>query len=887
MTSISTPFRVVSGHRLAGATLIVLGLVVMAGWLARLPSVVRLVPDYAPMVFNTALSFVLAGSALLLFFRAGLARFRAGLAAALVAMGTAVIAEHVLGLNLGIDQQPLHAWLHDANPAPGRMSGGTATAFLLAGSALLVSARRTGWAPRAAYVLTAAVGAIGVLGIAGYVVNAHLLFPDYPFAGVALHTAIGLLVLAAGLHSTWRSAWGERPLFRRDDDRIAFVGAAVLVTVALGAGLATFAILQGRVQTLVRDGLLAEQARRAEMFLDLLELREANARIAATRPAATRNLRVIHAGRDDGSHIENIRAVAESFVSQGFSAISYLDVDGKVVASAGAFAGEPQLAVRLSTRSSAELSWVSGFVLRHRLPVRDAAGAAGEVVTEQPLPALTRLAEKAPGAGRTWDMGLCERREERLACFPQRLNPRAFSTPLVNAADEALPMTRALRGETATIITRDYRSQNVVAAYGPVGDVGLGMVVKVDTAEVFLPIRQQLEIALGLLLALVAAGTVLLRSRVRPLATKVVEAEQRYRAVAETASDAIISADARGNVAYVNEAAHRIFGYAAGEMLGRPLTTLMPAAHRDAHRAGMARFLASGEARIIGKTVELTAQRRDGSTFPMEISVASWKTDEGVFFTAILRDIAHRKLAQEELDRRSAQLEAANKELEAFSYSVSHDLRAPLRHIAGYADLLKEDASALDDTGRRYLGVIVDSVRRMGRLIDDLLEFSRMGRVDLRRERVDMDRLAVEARDALQRELAPGRSVEWRLGALGTVRGDAATLRQVWVNLLSNALKYTRGRDPARIEVSARREEGEMRFFVTDNGAGFDMRYADKLFGVFQRLHRQEEFEGTGVGLANVRRIVARHGGRTWAEGRPGEGATFHFSIPDSLEEDR
>ena len=235
---------------------------------------------------------------------------------------------------------------------------------------------------------------------------------------------------------------------------------------------------------------------------------------------------------------------------------------------------------------------------------------------------------------------------------------------------------------------------------------------------------------------------------------------------------------------------------------------------------------------------------------------------------------------EERVRERTGQLEIANKELEAFSYSVSHDLRAPLRHVDGFVDLLrKQSAEKLDERGRRYLDIIAASARQMGTLIDDLLVFSRMSRGDLRRAKVASESLVHEVRDALQGEIH-GRIV-WKVDSLPQVEADTAMFRQVWANLIGNAIKYSRTRDPAEIEIGCTDSgNGEFVFFVRDNGVGFDMQYVDKLFGVFQRLHRADEFEGTGIGLANVRRIVSRHGGRTWAEGRVDGGATFFFSLP-------
>jgi light-regulated signal transduction histidine kinase (bacteriophytochrome) len=230
---------------------------------------------------------------------------------------------------------------------------------------------------------------------------------------------------------------------------------------------------------------------------------------------------------------------------------------------------------------------------------------------------------------------------------------------------------------------------------------------------------------------------------------------------------------------------------------------------------------------------------------------------------------------------RTAQLESANKELEAFSYSVSHDLRAPLRHIDGFTEMLrKESEHSLSPSGQRYLGIISNAAKRMGALIDDLLIFSRMGRSELRRATVNTDSLVADVLRDMAQDFE-GRQIEWDIGSLPDVYGDPAMLKQVWVNLISNAVKYSRHRSPAKIKISGRKNEaGELEFSVQDNGAGFDMKYAAKLFGVFQRLHQNEEFEGTGIGLANVRRIISRHGGRTWAEGEVDHGATFSFTLP-------
>ncbi|BCA55381.1 putative Sensor histidine kinase [Nitrospira sp. KM1] len=248
----------------------------------------------------------------------------------------------------------------------------------------------------------------------------------------------------------------------------------------------------------------------------------------------------------------------------------------------------------------------------------------------------------------------------------------------------------------------------------------------------------------------------------------------------------------------------------------------------------------------------------------------------------IHHDITARRRVAAELQRRGEQLQAANKELEAFSYSVSHDLRAPLRHIDGYASLLSKAAGpSLNEKAQRYLQTISDSAKQMGQLIDDLLVFSRMGRQEMLRTTVNLNQLVKSVIHDLRLDLQ-AKTISWTIGSLPDVPGDPAMLRQVYANLLSNAVKFTATRETPKIEIGAvaAAAPGEIELFVKDNGVGFDMQYVNKLFGVFQRLHRNDEFEGTGIGLANVRRIVHRHGGKTWAEGAIDQGATFRFSLP-------
>lgn len=327
-------------------------------------------------------------------------------------------------------------------------------------------------------------------------------------------------------------------------------------------------------------------------------------------------------------------------------------------------------------------------------------------------------------------------------------------------------------------------------------------------------------------------------------------------------------------------------GYTRAEVVGRMR-------HHDLHTPqSLQRYIATfAEFKKCGvlNNVEFEYLRKDGSILPVSLNATAIWDAQGNFLRSrtSVYDISDRKQAEQEilklnasLEQRARELQASNQELESFSYSVSHDLRAPLRAIDGFALMLEEDyVEPLDDEGKRLLAVIRDNSRKMGTLIDDLLALSRLGRQRMACQPVMMEPLVREvAQEALAAQQPTTAQID--IGPLPAVAGDRTLLRQVWMNLIANALKYSGRVAQPHIEISATREDSEVIYRIRDNGAGFDMQYAGKLFGVFQRLHRADEFHGTGVGLAIVRRLVERHGGRTWAEGKPNEGATFYFAMP-------
>jgi PAS domain S-box-containing protein len=349
--------------------------------------------------------------------------------------------------------------------------------------------------------------------------------------------------------------------------------------------------------------------------------------------------------------------------------------------------------------------------------------------------------------------------------------------------------------------------------------------------------------------------------------------------------DTIFVRDMNDIISYWNRGAEELYGWKPEEAIGRQSHELTRTEFPIPIEEVRAELLHTG--RWEG---ELQKSKADGS----RVVVASrWslRQDEQGRPVAILEtnnDITERKRREQdihnlnlELAKRSTELESINKELEAFAYSISHDLRAPLRHMAGYTELLQKKVSSIvDEKSNHYIAMILDSAKRMGNLIDDLLAFSRIGRAQTKKTRFDLKQLVKEALTEVQQD-TEGRDIAWKIGALPEFYGDRAMLRLVLVNLLSNAIKFTRTRPRAEIEIGcANGNADDLLIFVSDNGVGFDMKYVNKLFGVFQRLHANDAFEGTGIGLATVQRIINRHGGNVWAEGVVDRGATFYFSAP-------
>ena len=501
-----------------------------------------------------------------------------------------------------------------------------------------------------------------------------------------------------------------------------------------------------------------------------------------------------------------------------------------------------------------------------------------------------------------------------------------------------LPASLAVTGKEGIVEGNDYRGLPVIAALRSVPGFQWYLVSKVDAGEIYAHVSKQIFLIIIAIFGLIAlTGTVLIlmwrhqislffqtayerevqhTKEIEKIGEELQESEEQFRAMFDVASIGIAQADVHtGQFLRMNQKMCTITGYSSDEMLRMRVAEIT---HPEDKQRDWEAFQRVVRGEAPDYRMEKRYVRKDGTVTWVNVNMTIIRDATGrpLRTMATIEDITERKqmeqqilrfneLLEQQVQQRTAQLEesnqeleASNKELEAFTYTVSHDFRAPLRHLAGFAELLKGRSSGiLDEKTRHYIDVLQDSATHMGYLIDDLLDFSRIGRAELIKTNVSPEEIIKEVMYALSEDVK-GREIAWNIHQMSDVYGDRSMLKLVFQNLISNALKFTSNKDKAEIEIGYYAEnpprpplpkEGkeenigpdkEMVFYVKDNGAGFDMQYVDKLFNVFQRLHRKDEFRGTGIGLANVRRIIQKHRGRVWAEGKVGEGATFFFTLP-------
>lgn len=926
----SSRFPLSTLPRIAGAFSASMGLFVLVGWVWNISWIKSVLPGAVEMKANTAMALLLAGVGLWLLTAPG-SRHRTWLGQALglivAAIGLATAAEYAFNWSLGIDELLFRDTATTFNIIHGRMSPYTAIVFASSGLGLATLPRPAlRWLVWLAGMLSLFIGGLTMIG---YLWEANELVTDRFVPPVAINTGVAFLALGLGLIF---ASIGRAPPTRQNSvplspvERKVLAGFVLAVVLLLVTGGLTYRAMVAAAESAgmvahtqqVRASLSrlhaatsdAEAQQRNYLLSGLPQLHRAfEDRIAETARQITLLARLVADNPVQSQRLTELRAVLDERIMLLRRTAGIYEQSGLAAAQELIHRGEGR---RLTAVIRARIEQM-GAMEDALLIDREAAGLRDKeimlllllmtlVVAAMGFLALFRAIRKEMTSRARAEDAL-RHSEESLAVTMRSIGDAMLATDTagcitrMNGVAELLTgWTEAeARGRPITEIFHILQETTGKPAVIPVEQVlatgeihGLAnhTILRArdgterPIADSAAPIRDREGRVLGVVL--VFRDVMVERAAERALR----ESEARYRTLFESIDEGfciigmIFDAEGRPEdyrFLEINPSFEKQTGLA--NALGKRMRELAPQ-HEKHWFEIYGRIALTGESLRFQNRAEQLRRTYDVYAFrfgdPAARQVAILFND----ITAARESEERVARLNAQLQARTVELEAVNRELESFSYSVSHDLRAPLRHVQGYVGMLAHEMpTGLTEKAKRYLDTITAAGTRMGQLIDDLLEFSRMGRVEIRQASVDLNALVLEVRQGLE-SMTRDRDIRWTIASLPRVHGDVAMLRQVFANLLGNAVKYTRGRQLAEIEIGGAGEEtGRLVIYVRDNGAGFDMKYVDKLFTVFQRLHGADEFEGTGVGLASVRRIITRHGGRTWAEGRVGAGATFYFTL--------
>ncbi|MES2299960.1 MAG: response regulator [Pseudomonadota bacterium] len=637
-----------------GAAVAALGLVVTLGWSVRSAALVQLHPAFIAMVLSTGLCFFLLGVALLcptLRLGAG-PPLRVAAGAAIVVLATLAILENLFDIALGIDLPALHAWLVDGNPKPGRMALNTGLGFLSAGLVLVLAGQvRSRASSLMVQIATFAVVLLGLTGLVGYTLELDLLY-GLRATRMAVHTAAGMTLAGFGLWDSWRHApWAAGTRYFREDEKVAFIGAALLIVVALGAGVAGFAAQQSTFEEVLSDSLNLAVRNHTTIFHVEVEHAIASAKSTAGRPNLNKLTRQLNEAPGDAAQKSALQVIGESVLASGVTGVAIVDARERELIRVGRFSARPPIAVDLGTSVASTLVWDGGFYLKMALPLYDANGPIGKIFLEQPMPLIADQFMNGQGLGDSGEIRMCFFETNSLHCFPDFHHPLPYSTARDNSDGRPLPMNLAAQGKSGLFKGLDYSAHQVVAAYGPLNTTGLGLVIKENAEELMQPIRDQFRWSIPLLLVLVTFGAKLLHSQITPLVANLLrtqrdatDKEARIRAVIDGVGEGIVTIDEDGVIESFNDAAAAMFGYRPEAAIGAHIGMLMPEALRDAHTAGMARYLAGGAPKVVGrKDVQMPGRRKDGTVFSMELAVSQISDGGRRLFVGIVRDISARE----------------------------------------------------------------------------------------------------------------------------------------------------------------------------------------------------------------------------------------------------
>lgn len=672
----------------AGLGLVWLGGMAAARWISGFDFLANAVPGFSEMGIVAPSLFLAAGITCLLLGRRRqtvmLSAQRLLLTACitlLVAFPSLMLIEHLTGISLGIDIAHDGAKPTATSPFPGRMAPNTCVAFLLAGIALSVQRRPLSrLRERMSLGLLLGTAGIGVAGCIGYLLRLEVLYTLSAANRMALPTAYGLSLLAGAL---WllRERWTVPPAlaFDRHEARITQRSIVVLALVVVFAGVGGFAVVQQSLEEAQSENLLLTATTNAESLANTLEVSRWFPHTLATRPAVTQTLARLTQRPTDAAARDFLLKVGQSFLTAGVDGIRFFNAANELVVVAGELPGRGgSAALALSPQQSgAKLLWQDGYILHVEEAVTEQGRTVGRVVTEQRLPLFDRLLADIRRTGASSDVLICSRVGDSASCAPTRFYAAAFTVPMNDVDGRlTLPINRALAGQTGAMLTKDLSGVSMLAAYTPVRPFGLGLVVKTDAHSLYASLRERVKLLAVLLVALVGAGTLALRSQVRPLVAQVVHEQRRMRVILENSNDAFIGLGENGAITDWNSEAQRTFGWKPEEAIGRNLADLIiPEEHRQAHNAGMAGFRRTGTGPVVNRRIEVTALHRDGRRFTVELSVAAFLSGHGYVANAFVRDITDRLAAQQQLADSEKRLRGISDSLPALISHLDRDER--------------------------------------------------------------------------------------------------------------------------------------------------------------------------------------------------------------------
>lgn len=862
---------------LAGGALMLLGLATVSGWALDIVALKSLTPDLPSTKVNAALLFTAAGVALV---RNGVMR---ACAIFILAVALVTLVEHATGLDPGVDQLLFSDADGPSGQHPGRMTFVTAVGFLLVGAAQWLGPAATGSTRIATLARALTVGVLS-LGLAGALARAwqfDLFYSSPVFESIAVYDVAGFVIAGMGLWACGELQWAGKQTVP-DDVRLTRTAAAMLVIIAVGTGAAGATVLRKEIERSYGQGLQGVVEGRVAEIATNLALRTERARIVTTRSDLLRQMRILARDPGNGDALQAARALLDTFRMHEFSAISIASPGGVELARMGAPVTAPVLALRLQGPDRSELLWWNGIYLRNHLSLRDAEGEIGTVTAEQNLPVLTRMLLGAETAGgSSTEFQLCQAEPEEFRCFPTRFRPDPLILPR-NAAGAPLPAQLArAEGLAGHGVARDHRWRRVLGAFSPVRDTGLIAVLNADARDVFRPLTRRLEMAGGLVLLLTAAGWWLMRRQVRPIAAALAESHN----VVATAVDSIITIDSHGLIRSFNPGAERQFGWSAGEVIGRSVNLLMPMPHAAAHDGYIRRYLETGERRIIGIGREVTALRKDGTEFPVELAVGEFTHDGNRYFTGLIRDITARKEAERTARARLDELAQVirRSSMNEFAAGFAHETSQPLTAMVTMAQALRRNLRAGRNDPvmvQETLDAIARQGERTGAIIQQMREFLRKGNTAApsRHQPRRIIEGALELFEHEFRRLGIGVQHDFHDGP-ECVLVNRVQAEQVAFNVIQNAVLAMQEVDGDRTLTVATRLAGTagalVEFSVSDTGIGLSQE-TDRIFEPYYTTREH----GMGQGLSISRTIIESHGGTIRAQRNHDRGVTVIFTLP-------